>query len=64
MARWIEAVRVLATALLPWASGRWFGIGHLDVRIGLALLLVFGASAVALPWLDRPSRVVVVAAQH
>lgn len=63
-ARWIEAVRVLATALLPWASGRWFGIGHLDVRTGLALLLVFGASAVALPWLDRPSRVVVVAAQH
>ena len=53
--RRIEAARVLATAVLPWASGRWFGIAHLDGRLALALLLVFGLSALALPWLDRPS---------
>lgn len=63
-ARWIEALRVLATALVPLASGRWFGIGHLDVRIGMALLIVFGMSAMALPWLDRPRREAVALIQH
>jgi len=48
---WAEALRVLLTATLPAASGRWFGIGHLDGRIALAITLVFGASALALPWL-------------
>jgi len=48
---WAEGLRVLATAMLTLASGRWFGIGHLDGRIALAIALVFGASALALPWL-------------
>jgi hypothetical protein len=51
-ARWIEAARVLSTALLPWACGQWFGVAPLDARIALALLLVFGLSALALPWLQ------------
>ena len=48
---WAEGLRVLATAALPLASGRWFGVVHLDGRIALAIALVFGASALALPWL-------------
>jgi sterol desaturase/sphingolipid hydroxylase (fatty acid hydroxylase superfamily) len=52
-ARWMECARVLATALLPWASGRWFGAAHLDARLALALLAVFGLSALVLPWVDR-----------
>jgi len=52
-ARWIEASRVLATGVLPWATGRWFGVDHLDPRIALALLAVFGCSALALPWLAQ-----------
>jgi Sterol desaturase len=51
---WAEGVRVLALAGLPLASGRWFGVAHLDVRIALAFALVFGASALVLPWL-RPA---------
>jgi alkylglycerol monooxygenase len=50
-ARWIEAARLLGTALLPWVSGRWFGVAHLDPWIALAVLLVFGLAALALPWL-------------
>ena len=50
-ARWIEAARVLATALLPWATGRWFGAADLDPHVALAMLAVFGCSALALPWL-------------
>jgi len=54
---WAEGVRVLATAAVPLLSGRWFGIGHLDGRIALAIAVVFGLSALALPWLGglRPS---------
>ncbi|MBD8871291.1 sterol desaturase family protein [Rhodanobacter sp. DHB23] len=48
---WAEGLRMLAGAALPLASGRWFGVAHLDVRIALAFALVFGASALALPWL-------------
>jgi Sterol desaturase len=48
---WAEGLRVLALAALPLAAGRWFGVAHLDVRVALAFALVFGASAVALPWL-------------
>ena len=48
---WAEGTRVLATAVLPLASGSWFGVGHLDGRIALAFALVFGASALVLPWL-------------
>jgi hypothetical protein len=50
-ALWLEAVRVLAAAVVPLASGRWFGVAHLDARIGVAMLVVFGLSALALPWL-------------
>jgi sterol desaturase/sphingolipid hydroxylase (fatty acid hydroxylase superfamily) len=50
---WAEGARVLALAVSPLASGRWFGVAHLDVRIALAFALVFGASALALPWLRR-----------
>jgi len=52
-ARWAEAARLLATALLPWATGHWFGIAQLDRGIALALLAVFGLSALALPWLGN-----------
>ncbi|MBD8882282.1 MULTISPECIES: sterol desaturase family protein [Rhodanobacter] len=48
---WMEGLRMLAGAALPLASGRWFGVAHLDIRIALAFALVFGASALALPWL-------------
>ena len=51
-ARWAEAIRVLGTAALPLAMGRWFGVPQLDARIALALMLVFGASALVLPMLD------------
>jgi sterol desaturase/sphingolipid hydroxylase (fatty acid hydroxylase superfamily) len=50
-APWAEALRLLATALLPLLLGRWFGIGHLDGHIAVAMLVVFGLSALALPWL-------------
>ncbi|HTH66817.1 MAG TPA: hypothetical protein VL545_01115, partial [Rhodanobacter sp.] len=53
-APWAEGVRVLATAAAPLLGGRWFGIGHLDGHIALAIAVAFGLSAVALPWL-RPS---------
>ncbi|HEV2622468.1 MAG TPA: sterol desaturase family protein [Frateuria sp.] len=54
-ARWIEAARVLATAWTPWATGRWFGVAHLDPGLALALLLVFGLAPLALPWLGKAS---------
>ncbi|HEV2539872.1 MAG TPA: sterol desaturase family protein [Frateuria sp.] len=54
-ARSIEAARVLATAWLPWATGRWFGVAHLDPGLALALLLVFGLAPLALPRLANPS---------
>ena len=50
-APWAEGVRVLATAAVPLLSGRWFGIGHLDGHIALAIAVAFGLSALALPWL-------------
>jgi hypothetical protein len=50
-------VRVLATASLPLATGRWFGVPQLDVRVAAGLMLVYGLSAVALAGLDmRPAR--------
>ncbi|TAM07762.1 MAG: sterol desaturase family protein [Rhodanobacter sp.] len=56
-ARWAEAVRVIATAVLPLATLRWFGVAHLDSRVALAFALVFGASALALVMLraDTPA---------
>ena len=47
----LEAGRCGLTAVLPLLLGRWFGVGHLDVRIGVAFAIVFGSCAVALPWL-------------
>lgn len=54
-ARWAEGLRVLATALVPLFGGRWFGIGHLDIHIAMAITAVFGLSALVVPWLGRPS---------
>ncbi|WP_426661661.1 sterol desaturase family protein [Rhodanobacter aciditrophus] len=56
---WAEGLRVVVLAVLPPASGRWFGVVHLDGRIALAFALVFGLSALALAWLRgsaRPAR--------
>ncbi len=49
--RWalrLEGARVALTALLPLASGAWFGISRLDGRIAMAVALVFAMSGVAL----------------
>ncbi|HUB90443.1 MAG TPA: sterol desaturase family protein [Dyella sp.] len=48
--QWLELLRTAGTAGWVAISGRWFGIAHLDVRIVVAMALVFGAGAVAL-WL-------------
>jgi len=48
---WLEALRALATGVLPLLAGRWFGIGHLDGRLGGAMLAVFGLSALVALWL-------------
>ncbi|MDE2307582.1 MAG: sterol desaturase family protein [Xanthomonadaceae bacterium] len=48
--RRLERARLLATALLPWMPGGWFGIGHPDARLALSLALWSAASAVALGW--------------
>ncbi|HEY8329240.1 MAG TPA: sterol desaturase family protein [Rhodanobacter sp.] len=50
-APWAEGARVLATAAVPLLGGHWFGIGHLDGHIALAIAVVFGFSALVLPWL-------------
>ncbi|HEV2678860.1 MAG TPA: sterol desaturase family protein [Rhodanobacter sp.] len=56
-APWAEGLRALATALVPLLSGRWFGVDHLDGHIIFAIAAIFGLSALALPWLRRPSSV-------
>jgi hypothetical protein len=55
-ALWFEGVRVVATALVPALSGRWFGIVHLDGYMELAMVSLFGLSALALPWLRGGQR--------
>lgn len=57
-ARWAEGLRVLATALIPLLSGRWFGIDHLDGRVALVVAVIFGLSALALMRLRQPVSVV------
>lgn len=44
-------LRMFAGAVSPLASGRWFGVAHLDIRIAPAFAAVSGASALVLPWL-------------
>ena len=51
-ALWLEGLRVVATALVPVLSGRWFGVDHLDGHIALVMAAVFGLGALALPWLS------------
>lgn len=51
--RWLELLRLLGTALLPVALGRWFGVAALEPALGWAVLAVYGISAAALPWLAR-----------
>ena len=41
----------MLTAALPLLLGRWFGVDPLDERVAVAIAVLFGASAVALPWL-------------
>ncbi|MCW8808959.1 MAG: sterol desaturase family protein [Rhodanobacter sp.] len=48
---WLEGARTLLTAMLPLLLGRWFGVDHLTTHAALALLVVFGLSALLLPWL-------------
>lgn len=50
-ALWLEALRAGSSAVLPLVFGRWFGVAALDLRAALALLLIFGLSALWLPWL-------------
>jgi hypothetical protein len=49
-APWLEGLRLLATALAPALSGKWFGNSHLDGHIAMAIAAVFGLSALALAW--------------
>jgi len=49
-APWVEGLRALVTALVPVLSGKWFGTSHLDGHIAMAIAVVFGLSALALPW--------------
>jgi hypothetical protein len=44
------------TAVLPLLLGRWFGVDHLDGYTAIGLLVVFGLSALALPWLAGTPR--------
>jgi len=52
---WVEAFRLVATAVVPWASLRWFGVPDLDVRLALGFLVVFGASLVHLALAFAPA---------
>ncbi|HEY8585538.1 MAG TPA: sterol desaturase family protein [Rhodanobacter sp.] len=55
-ALWVEGARVLGTALVPALAGRWFGSSELDEPVLLALVLVFGLSALTLPWLRHATQ--------
>ncbi len=52
----LEALRLVATAIAPLVFGCWFGIAHLDVRLGAAFAAVFGASLIGLALAVRPDR--------
>jgi alkylglycerol monooxygenase len=57
VAYWLEGARTVLTATLPLVLGRWFGVEPLDVPAAIVLLVIFGLSTLALPWLGgmRPS---------
>ena len=44
----LELLRTIGTALGVMLIGRWFGMGHLDLHVAIAIAAVFGASAIAL----------------
>ena len=44
---WLELLRTAGTALVVMVSGQWFGVAHLDARLGIVIALVFGLSALA-----------------
>jgi alkylglycerol monooxygenase len=52
-APWLEGLRVTLTALLPLATGQWFGVGRLDGQTAMAIGVVFALSALALLWASR-----------
>ncbi len=52
--RWLELLRLLMTALIPWFGHGWFGMTHPDARVSLALALWSGISAMALVFRVRP----------
>jgi sterol desaturase/sphingolipid hydroxylase (fatty acid hydroxylase superfamily) len=54
-AAWLELARVLATAIVPLASGHWFGIGRLDGQMAMAIGVVFGLSTVGILWASTRS---------
>jgi len=51
-ALWLECARTFFTAVVPVLYGQWFGVDHLDVRIGVVILIVYAVSGLALLWLD------------
>jgi sterol desaturase/sphingolipid hydroxylase (fatty acid hydroxylase superfamily) len=53
---WLEGARTVLTAVLPLLLGRWFGVDHLDGYTAVGLLIVFGLSTLALPWLAGTPR--------
>ncbi len=57
VAYWLEGARTVLTAAMPLILGRWFGVGQLDLSAAIVLLVIFGLSTLALPWLGamRPS---------
>jgi alkylglycerol monooxygenase len=61
---WAELLRLAATAVVPVLLGRWFGVAHLDARIGGAMLVVFGTSAVVVLWLAGRERRLVHEGHH
>ena len=48
---WLEGTRTLLTAVVPVLLGRWFGIAHLDGYTMVAIVVVFAASTLILPWI-------------
>ncbi|GLQ86818.1 sterol desaturase family protein [Dyella flagellata] len=45
---WLELLRTAGTAVLVAVSERWFGVAHLDGRLVVVMVAVFGIGALAL----------------